>query len=57
MILGVNKGKKLFIIYHIGTTWRGDSNKYPQHMFLGVNKGKKVCLFFAIYHTGACKDS
>ena len=20
---------------------RGDSNKYPQHMFLGVNKGKK----------------
>ena len=30
--------------YLLESPRRGDSNKYPQHMFLGVNKGKNFCI-------------
>ena len=43
----------LWIFFILELPHRGNSNKYPQHMFLGVNKAKKSFLSFIILvHVG-----
>ena len=38
-IIVFNTPRSIWCRYLLESPRRGDSNKYPQHMFLGINKG------------------